>query len=118
MKIIQIIVLSFLFGLQVGAQAPIKGIWQTGEDNTIIEIYLKNGAWYGKIISSDNPKAKAGTDILVNFNLVNGTWKGKLFAIRRKSMLDAIIKPKANELTIDVSAGFYSTTLHWVRMKN
>jgi len=34
-----------------------KGIWFSGEENTKIKTYQKEGAWFGKIVSSDNPKA-------------------------------------------------------------
>ena len=92
-----------------------KGIWLTNKENTKIETYQKEGAWYGKVIASDNPNAKIGNDILRDFKLVDGQWKGKLFAAKRNRLVDAIIEPTEDELSITISAGFSSRTLVWKR---
>ena len=97
------------------AQSTLEGTWQTAKDNTLIETYQKDGAWYGKVISSDNPKAKIGNDILKEFKQVDGQWKGKLFAAKRNRLVDAIIEPTEDELSITISAGFSSRTLVWKR---
>ena len=117
MKKIQclIVILSFLTSLT--AQDFPKGIWLTGEENTKIETYQKEGAWYGKIVSSDNPKAKIGKDILRDFKAKDGEWKGKLFAAKRGKILNAVIEPNEEVLTITVSAGFFTKTLAWKREK-
>ena len=99
------------FGLS--AQDFPKGIWLTGEENTKIETYEKEGAWYGKIVSSDNPKAKIGKDILRAFKQEDGKWKGKLFATKRDKILDAVIEPTEDDLNITVAAGFFTKTLVW-----
>ena len=97
------------------AQNALEGTWQTAKDNTLIETYQKDGAWYGKVISSDNPKAKIGNDILREFKQVDGQWKGKLFAAKRNREVDAIIEPNEDQLSIVVSAGFTTRTLVWKR---
>lgn len=107
-----IILLSFS---SLQAQNPLKGTWLTGEDNTKIETYEKEGAWYGKIVSSDNPKAKIGLDILRGFKQEGDTWKGKIFAAKRGKILDAKIDPAKDVLSIEASLGFMSRTLKWKR---
>ena len=113
MKRLTVIIL-FIFSVSfLYAQDFPKGIWLTGEENTKIETYHKEGAWFGKIVSSDNPKAKIGKDILQEFKLEDGQWQGKLFAAKRDKILDAIIEPTKEVLNIKVSAGFFSKELAW-----
>ena len=59
MKQITILLCSFfLLTSFVSPTVSLKGVWNTGDQNTKIKTYQKDGKWYGKIISSDNPKAK------------------------------------------------------------
>ena len=99
------------------SQVAIDGTWATEEENTIIETYEKDDGWYGKIISSDNPKAKIGKDILIGFVEEKGEWKGKLFAAKRGKTLDAKINPTENELVIIVTAGFFTKMLNWEKVE-
>jgi len=110
-------VLLALVGMSNGhaTEGALNGLWQTGEDNSIVEVTEKNGVATGKLVSSDNPKAVAGTEILRNFSETNGTWNGSVYAIRRNKLMDATITPSADNLTIDVNAGFTSKDLTWTR---
>ena len=113
MKKLSIILFALFVVSGLSAQDFPEGIWLTGEENTKIETYEKAGAWYGKIVASDNPKAKIGNDILRGFRQEDGKWKGKLFAAKRGKILDAVIEPIEDDLNITVSAGFFSKTLVW-----
>ncbi len=113
MKKLSIILLTLFMVSALSAQDFPKDIWLTGEENTKIETYEKEGTWYGKIVSSDNPKAKIGNDILRGFQQEDGKWKGKLFAAKRGKILDAVIEPTEDDLNITVSAGFFTKTLVW-----
>lgn len=115
MKKLQCLIVIVGFVGSLAAQDFQKGIWLTGEENTKIETYQKEGAWYGKIHSSDNPKAKIGKDILQGFKQEDGQWKGKLFAAKRGKLLDAVIEPTKEALNITVSAGFFTKELEWKR---
>ena len=53
MKKISTIIFIMFFISALSAQDFPKGIWLTGEENTKIETYQKEGVWYGKIVSSD-----------------------------------------------------------------
>ena len=117
MKRLNIILFALFMTLGLSAQDFPKGVWLTGEENTKIETYEKEGAWYGKIVSSDNPQAKIGNDILRGFRQADGKWKGKLFAAKRGKILDAVIEPTEDDLNITVVAGFFTKTLVWKKAK-
>ena len=118
MKRLPIILFALFITLGLSAQDFPKGVWLTSEENTKIETYEKEGAWYGKIVSSDNPKAKIGKDILRGFKKENGQWNGKLFTAKRGKILDAVIEPQKEALNITVSAGFFTKSLVWKKKNN
>ena len=113
MKKITCLILALGYFIALSARDFQKGTWLTNKGNTKVETYQKEGAWYGKVLSSDNPKAKIGTDILRAFKQVNGQWKGKLFVARKNREVDAIIEPSKDKLSITISQGFSSRTLVW-----
>ena len=103
--------------LTVFAQQPLEGIWQTNDDNTLIETYQKDGAWYGKIKSSDNPKATIGMDILKGFTEKDGVWNGQLYAVKKNETLNAVITPDANKLNIVLTKGVITKKLVWTKQE-
>ena len=113
MKKITCLILALGFFVSLSAQDFQKGTWLTKKGNTKIETYQKDGAWYGKVISSNNPKAKIGNDVLRAFKQVDGAWKGKLFVARKNREVDAVIEPTKDKLSITISQGFSSRTLVW-----
>jgi hypothetical protein len=115
MKIFCFILLMLASAACVFAQQSLEGVWQTGEDNTKIETYQKDGEWFGKIISTDNPKAKAkiGTDILRNFKKNGDFWEGKLYSLKKKKLVDAVITPGKNKLIIEATVGFFTKEIEW-----
>jgi len=102
-----------LSSLTMNAQQSLAGIWNTENDNTKIEITAVNDVYEGKIVSSDNAKAKIGKQILKEVKSVDGEWKGKLFAAKRGKWMDAILEEKGNQLQVTVKAGWMSKTLAW-----
>ena len=87
--------------------------WLTGEQNTRVQTYQKDGKWYGKLVSSDNPKAPIGKDVLMGFVKVEGAWQGKVFALKRNEVLNGVIEPHDHKLLIEVSVGFFSKVVQW-----
>jgi len=116
-KFISVTIIS-LIAISLSAQEMTAGVWLTGEENTHIETYQKNGLWYGKIVNSDNPKAKIGKIILKDFVQADDKWKGKLYAAKRDKLMDAVIIPSSDELKITVYAGFLKKKLTWTRVEN
>jgi len=115
MKNFGLTIITLFSIITVFAQQPLAGVWQTGDDNTLIETYQKDGAWYGKIKSSDNPKATIGMDILKGFTEKNGVWNGQLYAVKKNETLKAAITPSANKLDIVVTSGILSKKLEWIK---
>jgi len=64
--------------LAINAQQSIAGIWNTGKENTKVEIAEADGIYEDKIVSSDNAKAKIGKQMLKEISFVDGVWKGKI----------------------------------------
>ena len=113
MKQIAIIFCILFSFTTLNAQNSIAGIWNMGEDNTKIEITETDGVFIGKIISSDNAKAKVGKQILKDVKFSNGKGKGKMYAAKKGKWYDAVIKEKGDQLNVTIKVGFMSKTLEW-----
>ena len=112
------IVLLLLMSVSVSAQEAIQGLWQTGRENTKIEISQNNSEWVGKIKSSDNEKATIGKVILKDLKKQNENWIGKLFVIKRQKWFDMEITSKGTKLDLIVSAGFSEKKVQWSKVEN
>jgi uncharacterized protein (DUF2147 family) len=112
-----IVVLMALFSITNYAQSPsdVDGEYTLGERNTVVKIEKQNEVYSGKIISSDNPKAKIGKLIIKDLKLKKGKWRGKIYAPKRKEWYDAEFTPKENSLEITIKVGFMSKTINWKR---
>ena len=97
------------------ATTALDGNWQTGEDNSVVHVESSDGVATGKLISSDNPKAKMGTEILRNFKQTKGVWNGEIYAAKKDKLYNATITPTENSLEIKISAGVVSKKLSWKR---
>ena len=102
-----------LLTLTVQAQTSITGIWDMGQENTKIEIKGSNGVYEGRLASSDNTKAKIGNLILKEVKSVGGTWKGKLYSVKKNEWFDAVLNVEGNRLLVTVYSGRRSKTLKW-----
>jgi len=111
-----VLILMLCFPLSLLAQDSLAGVWQTGEDNSEVKITEQDGVHSGKLISSDNPKAKIGTEILKEFSQVDGAWKGSLYAAKRGKWYKASIVPSSDTLNITVSAGIVTQKVTWNRV--
>jgi len=114
MKSLILIIVCVFSAATLSAQMT-AGTWNTGQQNTIVETYEKDGAWFGKVVSSDNPKVKIGLEILRGFKLEDEELKGKMFAAKRNKEFDAVIDPSDEKLLITISAGFMTRKLTWER---
>lgn len=114
---VSIALLLSLMAVDLEAQGALDGKWQTGEDNSVVEVTEAGGVAVGKLVSSDNPNAVMGTEILRNVTKTGDVWSGKIWAAKRKKLMDATITPSADTLEIKVSAGIASRTVTWARVK-
>jgi len=112
-----IVVLMALFSITNYAQSPydVDGEYTLGEKNTVVKIEKQNEVYSGKIISSDNPKAKIGKLIIKDLKLKKGKWRGKIYAPRRSEWYDAEFIPNEKSIEIKIKAGFFSKTIEWLR---
>ena len=113
---IVIVVLLLLFGLTMQAQESLVGTWNTGKDNTKIEITAEKDVFVGKIISSDHAKAKIGKQLLKDIKSVGGAWKGKMYSPQKNKWFDAVLEDKGNQLLITIKAGWTSKTITWKKV--
>jgi len=111
-----VLILLLCFPLSLFAQDSLAGVWQTGEDNSEVKIIEQDGVYSGKLVSSDNPKAKMGTEILKELSQVDGTWKGSLYAAKRGKWYKASIVPSSDTLNITVSAGIVTQKVTWKKV--
>lgn len=105
----------FLLTITMHAQQSLVGSWNTGKDNTKIEITAENGVYEGKIVSSDNTNAKIGNQILKDIKLVSGKWQGKMYSPKKNKWYNAVLEEKGDQLLVTVKAGMMSKTLEWIK---
>lgn len=104
-----LIVSSKIFG-----QNEIVGKWNTGKENSIVEIYEDSGALFGKIISSDQPGV-VGKINLRNLENKGDHWEGELFVFKRRSWYDVSIHEENDTLYLIISVGFFEKEVQWPR---
>ncbi|PIQ48962.1 MAG: hypothetical protein COW03_07335 [Cytophagales bacterium CG12_big_fil_rev_8_21_14_0_65_40_12] len=109
MKTLMLFLGLLLTSVSMNAQQSINGIWNTGQDNTTIEINSSTG----KIHSSNNEKATIGKLIVKDLNKIDNAYKGKLYIIKKKRWVDVEFVPNGNSLTVTISKGWQSKTLMW-----
>ena len=120
MKIVKRICLSFaalLVASSLWAQKPLEGVWLVGKKNTKVQTYQKGDEWFGKVIETDSPKMKIGTDILLNFKMVDGEWLGQMYVVRFGKKINARIEAQKDVLLVHMTKGFISKKMKWLRVK-
>lgn len=99
--------------IAMNAQQSLAGAWDTGKENTKIEIASTDGVYSGKTVASDNTKVKMGKTMLKDIKSVGGAWKGKMYSPKKDQWYDAVLKTQGNQLLITVKAGMMSKTIMW-----
>lgn len=106
-----------LMSVSVSVQEEIQSLWNTGTENTKIEILQDNGEWVGRIKSSDNEKAIIGKVILKDLKKQNEKWIGKVFFAKRQKWYDVEITPNETKLDLIISAGILKKPVQWSKVK-
>jgi uncharacterized protein (DUF2147 family) len=97
-------------------QPLISGTWDTGRENTKVEISEgESGVLSGIIRSSDNSKVETGLIMLKNLEKLDGTWKGKIYSLKRKEWFDVEIKLNGDQLMLEVSNRLFTRSIEWKR---
>ena len=111
---------SYLFFLifsfqSVHAQDQLTGNWQTGKNNTVIEIRTVDNELAGFIVSSANENVTPGTQIIRNLIKKEDGYVGELYAIRTNQWVDGYFEPAGQTMRVTVSMGLMSKKLDWIR---
>ncbi len=114
-KSIFVMCLMAILTTQTFAQTEIIGEWIVGEKNTVIKIIEKDGVCSGNIISSDNPKAEIGKELIKELKLSEDMWEGKVYSPKREEWYDTEVTRDGEKLLIKVSVGFFSKTIEWIK---
>lgn len=112
MKSIAVLVMLLLGAVPMNAQS-IEGLWNTGNENTLVDIQKANDTYQGTISASDNSKVAKGKLLVKNVVKKGNTYKGKIYAIKRGKWYDAEFKPKNEQLLVTVLTGFGSKIMTW-----
>ncbi len=104
-----------LCSLQAFSQSELLGTWDTGDENTKIQISEANGELTGVLKSTDNEQAKIGRVILRDLQQQGTKWTGQIWAARRQKWFDVEITSSENLLELEIDAGFRSKTVEWKR---
>jgi uncharacterized protein (DUF2147 family) len=91
----------------------IIGKWNTGENT--VEIYYHDGRYIGNPLDN-NGKLNEDIEIL-NLEYNQGRWTGKIYAVKRKRLLDTSCKVKGDTLYLEVKAGRSTRDMEWTRVK-
>ncbi len=97
------------------AQQVLEGLWNTGKEETLVEISYLNEQLIGKIKSSNNEHAKIGKTILKDLRNEGGKWLGKIYAVKRRDWYSVKIVPHKEKLELTIATGLFSKTLEWKR---
>lgn len=106
------ILLALFISLTALSQDEIVGTWDTGRENSIVEIYENNGELFGKIISSDRAEV-VGKINLKNLQNKGDHWEGELFVFKRRSWYDVAIHKENETLFVVISIGFFEKEVEW-----
>lgn len=106
------VVIALFVGLGAFSQNEIVGKWNTGKENSIVEIYEDSGNLFGKIISSDRAEV-VGKINLRNLQNKGDHWEGELFVFKRRSWYDVAIHEDNETLFLVISIGFFEKEVEW-----
>jgi uncharacterized protein (DUF2147 family) len=97
-----------------GQESDIVGIWDVPENETQVDIKKEGNIYRGIIIKSQKEEA-IGKEILREVKEKDGKWEGKLYAIKKDRLLDAMLTLNGDNLEIEISAGIRGKTVIWTR---
>jgi uncharacterized protein (DUF2147 family) len=117
MKIIVLLITLLTSPVSLSAQESFIGHWNTGQENTIIEIKEVDSKIEGRIFSSDNSKASTGNFILKYIYRDEDQVKGKLYSPKRGRWFDASFSPKSNDIEFTITAGWVERKANWKKLQ-
>lgn len=117
MKPFGILICLIFLSFSLEAQTSLEGIWDTGKENTQLEVAPgEDGSLVGVLRSSDNERVEVGTPILKDIAQKGETWVGKLYSLKKEKWYDAVFVLEGDVLSITVKAGMMRKTIVWTKV--
>lgn len=111
--------------LKPGQAQSIEGFWKYEDQGVLIEIYIEDGLYYGKLVGSDdskrNAKIKEQDDpiiLLQSYKKRDDEWYccGKIYQPKMDRLVDGDLKLlNANTLKVTGRLGSFSRSQKWIR---
>ncbi|WP_228780196.1 hypothetical protein [Aquiflexum lacus] len=117
MRTLIMISIFLLSSISLMAQESILGHWNTGQENTVIEIKETDGKMEGRVISSDHPKAPLGKLILKELRREENLLKGKLYSPKFDKWFDASFLQKSNDCEVTIKVGWVERKVNWTKLQ-
>ena len=117
MKTLGLTLVLLFASLSLSAQEAIDGIWNTGNENTLVEIKQADDLRFGEVVASDNAEAKLGAKLIKEIEIKGKEWKGKIYNRKKQKWYDATFKAEEEKLLITVKSGMLKKTIEWVKVK-
>ena len=112
-----LIFFSLIAATQITPPDAIIGTYNTENNAAEIQIYKKNDAYFG-IVVSGNEKLATGTIILKNLTYKGNCWKGKVLAPARNSDFDcSITMANPSALKLVTKAGPITQEQNWTKLQ-
>ena len=142
MKQLFLILSTLFFGISIYAQSNsdrIFGVWLNHLENVKVEIFERDGKFFGKIVwinipkdvdinlatdrNNPDPSLKSrkimGLEMMTDLKYDDGIWKdGKLYSPEKGQTVNCKLKVSDDNQTLYVTAsrGLFSKTLEWTRV--
>lgn len=110
MKYLIFAILSLPISL-LGQDSSITGKWDAQTKGIIMEIYSSTNDLEGKVVSSEDKKAKPGMLVIRNLKESNGVWKGEFYVPRFGGTWMNVKMEPLNQFTMNV------TVSNWLMKK-
>lgn len=117
MKQLKVVFFIIYSAVVTNAQTSISGIWNTGTDNTKVELKEVLGLYEGVTVSSDNDQVQNGIKIVKDVEAEEGVWKGLIYVARKQEWAKARFVRKGDKLDVTVYFGWMSKTVSWIKVE-
>jgi hypothetical protein len=115
-KHLTVFLIFLLSSFSAMAQQSILGRWNTGQENTVIEVKEVQGKIEGRIVSSDHTKAPLGRLILKDVTKKDGDIKGSLYSLRKGKWFAASFAPQSKNMEVIITLGWVTRKFNWKKL--
>lgn len=117
-KRLSLFLIFLLSSFSALAQQSILGRWNTGQENTVLEVKEVQGKIEGRIVASDHTKAPLGRLILKDVTKENGDIvKGSLYSLRKDKWFEATFAPQSKNMEVILTLGWVTRKFNWIKLR-